>query len=325
MDELQALRELRRDVEPAPPRRMAALRAGLFRSMHAPPPRRRFGVPKLVWRTALAGGLAVAMLTGITIAQGDGDDPGNGVLAPRPASAAVFLERAAATVASRPDNRERPRDDQWVYSKTLVANETLDGDPDDPKTKRGREIYESEGWFRFDGKEAAYREPDGSLDRMPLDLTGHDDRSPVQVWDYHESLPLDTDQLLAAVHEEVRRIYPDDPEFHHGPGLDFQTASLIGVMLGGGAGTPPSPELQAALYRALAQVPGLRITTGVTDLAGREAVQISAAYKRMSLGLLLDPKSYARLGDAQQLKDGKVYLGTSSLKSGVVDQPGQLP
>lgn len=326
MDEMQALRELRREVRPASPHRMAALRAGLFRSMTTPPPRRRFGLPKLAWRVGLAGGLAVAMLVGVTLAQGTGGEQGNGVFQPRAANAAVFLEQAAATVAQRPGGQERPRDDQWVYTKELTANETVEGDdPDDPNAKRGRTLSEGDNWFRFDGKEYASEFPGEGLQRHTLDLKGYDDRYPAQVRDYQASLPLDPDHLLAAVHAEVKRIYPDNPEFHHGEGLNNRTVWLIGVLLGSDVGVLPPPELQAALYRALAKVPGVTIAEDVTDLAGRKGVVLSHSWDNFSFGIVLDPETYAFLGEAYDVRDGKVYTGSALLKVGIVDEPGERP
>jgi hypothetical protein len=320
MDEMQALRSMRADVEPPAPLRLAGLRAGLFRSMTAPPPRRGFGLPRLAWRLGVAGGLAAALLAGITVAQG------NGPLRPEPANAAAFLGQAAAAVAKQPSDQARPRDDQWVYTKHLSTNVTVKAEVGEkPSSRREVDVQEDESWFRFDGKEIAGVEPGGQVRRTPLDLEGYDDRYPAQVWDYHASLPLDPDQLLRAVHDEVKRIYPDNPEFHSGQGLNNRTVWLIGVLLGDDTGVLPSPELQAALYRALAKVPGVTATEGVTDLAGRESVLLSHRWRDYSFGILVDPESYALLGTSQKVKDGKVVEGSALLKAGIVDEAGERP
>ncbi|GAB3400773.1 CU044_5270 family protein [Flindersiella endophytica] len=323
MDEMQALRELRGEVEPASPRRMAALRAGLFRSMTTAPPRRRFGLPKLAWRIGLAGGLAVAMLVGVTVTQG-------GWFRPDSASASVFLERAATTLAAQPSPRERPRDDQWLYTKKMTTNVTIRqelGDGSDSKSRSDREVdvVTSEGWFRFDGTAMAGYDERGKLRQSPIDLTGDDERYPAQVWNMHAALPLDPDKVLAAVHAEVKRIYPDNPEFHHGQGLDERTIWLIGALLGEDPGLVPAPEQQAALYRALAKVPGLTITRGVTDLAGREGVLLSRRTRTFEFGIVIDPDTYGFLGTASRVENGKVVEGTSLLRSGMVDSAGERP
>lgn len=324
MDEIQALRSLREETPQASPQRLAALRAGLFRSMTAPPPRRRFGLPKLALRLAVAGGLAVAMLVGVTVAQG------NSVFRPEPASAAVFLEKAANTLAAQPSGQERPRDDQWLYTKKMETNFTVhsyfEGKPGSkPREERKVEVVTGEGWFRFDGKEMAWYDEAGKLRQGPIDMSGYDERYPAQVWNVLASLPLDPDEVLAAVQAEVKRIYPDSPELHHGQGLNERTIWLIGALLGEDPGLVPSPEQQAALYRALARVPGVTITPDVTDLAGREGVLLSRRTKTFVFGIVIDPDTYAYLGTAKRVENGKVVEGSSLLKSGMVDEPGERP
>lgn len=324
MDEMQALRELRADVGPAAPRRMAALRAGLLRSMHAPPPPRR-RMPKLVWRLGLACVLTVALLAGITIAQGNpSDGPAKGPLQPlqpRPANAAVFLDRAADQVARQPSQQKPLQDGQWVYIRDLGSNKTQDD-----KGREKVDITKQEFWFRFDGEEFAGRIGTGGLDRFPVEQAGDPDFwYPARVRDFQAKLPLDPDRLLAAVHAEVKRMHPKQREFHQGRGLDSQTVWLISELLGADVGVLPTPELQAAMYRALAKVPGIKVTENVIDLAGRRSVVLDYTWGWYQTGIVLDPTSYAYRGAAWELKDGKVYTGSARLQAAIVDQPGQLP
>ncbi|MGK3944994.1 hypothetical protein ABK046_42190, partial [Streptomyces caeruleatus] len=70
------------------------------------------------------------------------------------------------------------------------------------------------------------------------------------------------------------------------------------------------PNVQAGLFRALAKIPGARVTTGVKDPLGRAAIGVSVNYAEKTPSgwqgkqeIFFDPQSYAYLG--QTRNDGE--------------------
>ncbi|MEU4227617.1 hypothetical protein AB0F17_25270 [Nonomuraea sp. NPDC026600] len=104
-------------------------------------------------------------------------------------------------------------------------------------------------------------------------------------------------------------------------------------------GTMP-PKLEAAMYRALALIPGVRIEQGVSDAAGRSGLGVwleragdARAYRKYEI---LDPATYRYLGSrmvwlrddvppgrSQPVARKGAVWSTALLSSMIVDRPGQ--
>lgn len=108
------------------------------------------------------------------------------------------------------------------------------------------------------------------------------------------------------------------------------TAELLNILSEGG---PMTPQLRAALFNALAEMPGIEVGTDATDSLGREGFAIRSIDAKTGSGLeyIFDPDTaeiLARrsfLGErdtSPYLKDvpaGTTMLETAYLESGVVD------
>jgi hypothetical protein len=237
------------------------------------------------------------------------------------------LEEAAKTFAKRAVAAE-PRPEQWQYTKSL------DVQPADGR----RTIQES--WLRYDGKQSAGREMDGSfrvLDVQPD--PGDDDLSPQRYRGKLLKLPSDPDESLAHVQGDRHWIdYPREEGVPKGvEDPDSRAYRILSLYLKQQAVMPP--KLEAAIFRALAKVPGVRIEQGVTDATGRTGLGLFRSYpgeERQRRYLILDPRTYRVLADqtiwlSDETFDGEPVFQKGAvfadvfLASGIVDHPGEIP
>jgi hypothetical protein len=93
---------------------------------------------------------------------------------------------------------------------------------------------------------------------------------------------------------------------------EFDFLTLVMWNAAGGVGGPPAAE--AAVYQAMAALPGISVQQGVTDEAGVQAISVSDdGYDQ----LLLDPKTYQVLGLRQ------LNRGTASIPLTIQDLPAK--
>ncbi|SEG64142.1 hypothetical protein SAMN05444920_103648 [Nonomuraea solani] len=174
--------------------------------------------------------------------------------------------------------------------------------------------------------------------RNPLD-PGDDDLTPQQYDAKLRELPTDPRKLLAKVTADRHWIEGAREEGvpHEITPADIRAYTVIMLYLSR-YGTMP-PRLEAAMFRALALIPGVRMEQGVADPAGRVGLGIwfegghDFAYRRYEI---LDPKTYRYLGTRmvwlrdEYLGDGPEPAfrkgsvgGTALLASAIVDRPGE--
>ncbi|MER6580677.1 CU044_5270 family protein [Nonomuraea sp. NPDC001023] len=333
-DDLTLLRELRADAPEPAADRLRAVRARALAPASGQAParkRRRFwAVPSL-----LAAATAVAA---VVVAVNGSHTP-----APAPPAAVTTMPvraetvlRQAALVAEGRRKHHQPRADQWLYRKHLVKQ---------PSEERGTV---QEYWTRYDGTRQALRQNGGSLEFQ--DITpdpGDDDLTPRQYAAKLAGLPTDPAALLDHVRGDrhwsarTKRADAEHP--------DARAFRVLSVYLD--AGVPMPPQVEAAIFRALAELPGVRVDLGVRDAAGRAGIGI--AYEpagsvpggpvRDAQGqivsrsyLVLDAATYRFLGRrVDTLQDevlgGEVtarkgtFYASADLAAGVVDEPGRLP
>jgi hypothetical protein len=260
-------------------------------------------------------------------------------------------DRAPATpVTNAPEPTPRPH--QWVYSKELRVE------------YGGHKPFTHEHWVRVDGKKDARlindRRTTGApkvrKERMQLLPVpqGCPPGQPARIrpavglghWFPNPSaVPTDPDGLLAAVYQLVED--PDCAPIPVGDTVQDRAFMLIEGML---EGVLPA-DVRAALYRALARIPGVTVVHGVTDAAGRRGVAFARAAAIegrgssgwLRLEIILDRSTYRYLGarhvvtrdyflpnlpsgsKGTQFRKGQVLVSRAQLALAVVDAPCQRP
>ncbi|MCP3770670.1 MULTISPECIES: CU044_5270 family protein [unclassified Streptomyces] len=325
MNELSELRGLRADAPLPDADRLAAPRARLtaaFRQETRPEraalTRRRM----ILVGAATAGALAVT--AGIVATLPEDSTRVSARKGPQMLSAdasADALELAATTVEKHDGTEPGPK--QWVYEKSTVF---VQGKP-----------QSSEEWTRWDGTGHASLPgipPAGDIsDFDPDELQvwygpnqeerwkkeGYEDRSQRQFYRFLATLPSDSDRMMKRIREEhaIGSIKGETRAQRDWREIDVLYRSVL-----------IPPNVQAGLFRALAKIPGTRVTTGVKDPLGRAAIGVSVTYvERAPSGwqgkqeIFFDPESYAYLGETRD--DGEMVSARAAW--GVVNKPGARP
>ncbi|MEO3793053.1 CU044_5270 family protein [Nonomuraea sp. B10E15] len=323
MDDLRSLREWRAEVPEPGQEWIVPQRRRLLTRIRG---RRRV----LVRRLLVVGALGTAAALALTTLW---PEP----LAPGPAStqSVVRLDSSvvlagAAEVASRRMNAPVPLPTQWHYTKTLDKQPNSDTTTTD------------EHWRRYDGMQAASLGEDGELQVgpvwNPMDAND-DDLSPQQYDAKLRDLPTDPRKLLAKITADRHWIEGAREEGVAAQDVPANLRAYNVIMLYlSRYGTMP-PKLEAAMFRALALVPGVRIDQGVRDAAGRSGLGVwmegpgDAPTRRYDI---LDARTYRYLGrqtlwlrdqfmsgsSTPSARKGAVW-STALLASAIVDRPGE--
>jgi hypothetical protein len=290
MDEMQLLREFAGPAELRGPGELAGARAALAAAATARRPVRS----RAVWGGLAAAGLAAAVTAVVVLTPADTAVPP----VPRAAADPVsILYTAAALARAQPDAEPRP--DQFVYTRTRTAdgreNEmwaSADGTHDGLQILFGHETAVA---GCRDGKRVQ-RESHGRT------VTSRCEPGPAFVAD----LPTNADAMLAYLH---RSTYGEGDTLHD---LGNEVVSLAGGYL--------RPAARAALYEAVAKVPGLVVRPDAKDAGGRPVLGITWTASGPGSGdpeeFLFDPVTFAYLGSG---------LTGSVVSLGVVDAVRQRP
>jgi hypothetical protein len=290
MNDLDLLCDMRADVPSPSPARLAAGRNRLLASAaHPPKPRhqRRIFVPAgLV--TAAAGALVAVVIAN------SGTAPAHPVPGTRLTLASQVLQNASATAAKRAAVEPGPH--QWFDTTFVIYG-------------YGQGTGKDETWYRFDGVQYAVM-VNGHLDvhtqkavaaSMGSALDAYDSNAtPQTAYEALASLPSSSTALLAAVDHQLSTTSTGSIEMFAPPGsppaahtrAEKEFAYLLELLWNGVDATPPAAE--AAVYRAMSTIPGVSTQAGITDVAGRPAIGVSAngGYTQ----LLLDPQTYEVIG-----------------------------
>lgn len=247
----------------------------------------------------LAAGLAVAAAVAAGVVLRPVSEPG---AAPEPArphgirlvSAVAVLDKAAAAAQQRPAVLPGPH--QWIYVKGV---------------KKGPAgTFTMQSWQRFDGERSADIEH-GKVVVLPYGSAqdGVPDATPQGAADYLRALPTAPKALLAAIYRKVDA----EPRSQWYGGRDATAFfTLMTLLTNAPAGVPAA--IQAAVFRAAADIPGVQVSK-TTDALGRPAIGVTVA--PLTGWFLLDPATYALTG----LRSGSAVL--TRLIVAVVSQPGQ--
>ncbi|MGY1495130.1 CU044_5270 family protein [Streptomyces sp. QTS52] len=255
-------------------------------------PRRRFamiGVP-----LATAAAVATAVVVGSV---------GSGT--PTTDQEAVDLLNRIATVAAAKKS-VTVRDDQYIYVNIQGSLEITDVEDS------GTQIYRRSNWTAVNGKRSGLaritvlsgpnlpgsRTPKGVAEDMRLSADPN-----VTTYRELEALPTDPDALLKKIYDDTK----DKDSINRGAALE-----MIGDML---ADATLLPEVDAALYRAAARIPGVSVVEKAKDIAGRPGIGLSFKDGDRHDTWVFDEQSLNYLGS-----DEVALLG-----AGVVDRIGETP
>jgi hypothetical protein len=316
VNDLKVLEDLGTALDPRSAEPPAELRR---RVMHSTLPKRR-RTRRL--RTVLAGGLAVATAGFIVVAQL--------VATPPRAQAEEVLDRAASYAQELPV----AQNNQFLYVESLTA--ALTG-PVDSSVAGKVEVNRRQVWLSVDGTKDGLirtRPVGGAADAQDLTLPGCIDGESTQkkgpdvittpctpTPGYVSGLPEDPDAMLAYLRAKgAGTKSPTDEGAFQQAGELLRESSL-------------APATMAALFQALAKVPGTEVKDHVTDEAGRTGIAVSITLASgIRIEMIFDATTYGYLGqrtvavrDYAQVKAGQVLDSSAVLKSTIVDRAGQLP
>jgi hypothetical protein len=327
----QALREFRADVPPPDDATVRSGRDALARRIGDGPQvrvrrsRRRLGV-------ALAGAGAVALGAIFGLDSG-------GVH--RDLTAAQALERVARVAAKQPERRTFVRPGQYWYVRSRTAYLTTVGDQPSYSaiTPSIREIWLGNRGGRLDehGSKPIFL---GPRDKARWKAHGRPDLRRNNV------MPLGGDSAIVAfgsrnlTFKELRRL-PTEPDALYaeikqaagkaGPGPRQEAFTVIGDLL---REAPVPPNVRAALYRAAARIPGVRLIGEVRDPIGRKGLAVALTANDTRRELIFDPDDSTLLAEREVLihrvkwidaPAGSDIGSAAYVESGVVDSTHERP
>jgi hypothetical protein len=200
--------------------------------------------------------------------------------------AAQVLTAAARTVAAGPSTR--PGDRQWIYSRFV-------------QTQTGTATQSDENWIRFDGREQAYY-LNGQLIVVP-ESSGSG--GPLSSYRELAALPAAPSAIIAVASQAVGTTQRQWENWSSGSvvsELAPRTAGeaefdyLAQLLWNAYAAAPPAAL--AHVYQAMADIPGVTVTGGLTNAVGRAGIGVSA--NGGVSWLLLDPQTYQVIGLGEQ-------------------------
>jgi hypothetical protein len=293
MNDLDLVREMRADVQSPTRARLAPGRARLLASISRP------SRPRYPRRAILPVGVAAAAAVAIVIASGAVSGPATrSTAAKAPAIrltlTAQLLSTAAAAVAKQP--AVRPGPDQWFYTKLVEYD-------------YGQPMRSGGNWETFDGRQTAYFVNGQLIVHKTLGVFGGG--GPTALGEYNAnatsltaynalaSLPSNPKALLAVIAQQVAEPGPNAAEGSivglYAPTSRSQLEfGYLAQLLWNSAAAAEPPSAEAAVFRAMAAIPGVSSQQGITDIVGQPAIGLSDNGGKTQL--LLDPQTYQVIG-----------------------------
>ncbi|UBU18143.1 hypothetical protein [Nonomuraea gerenzanensis] len=354
-----------RTIDAARSRLNAHMRGGRDERPRQLRPLRAAWAPRAFWlRRALwapLAGAAVALAVAVTVAPRQGEDPRPPQAQPptiaelrlRPvANAQDVADNAALLAGGEPAWTAGPK--QWGYVKSLRARTRTDGG----RWLRGEPAKTSthEQWRRLDDQAFA------TIERGKL--TVHEGSEFEVTYPYLLALPADADRLLARIYEtvdaeharnrasmlerarqraqargrtpeEAARLAEEAPPPLTSVQRDRWAFQLIALGMGDAA---LPPRIRAAMYGAMAAIPGVRYEDGSSDLLDRRGItlyHVLDGYLRDEI--FIDPRTYEYLGyrtivvknhkdgPFDTMRKGDIHNWDALVETAVVDRAGQRP
>jgi hypothetical protein len=287
MDELDLIRSFR--ANPAPPTALATARAE--RAWRRPEPRG----PRWGGRVAIAVCVATAATVAALVIPGERESR----LGTPKASAAETLRLAAK---SQKGGLARPlRPGEFFYSRTKSL---WDGQPAD-----------RESWVAIDGTRRWLdeRQPGADFRVGPREKPFHVGDDAIS-YDQLVSLPRDAE----ALHARLRQAAID---CECGHSVDHETFVIVGDLM---RENPIPADLEAALLRSAALIPGIKLIESERDVASRPGVGVAVDYRGYRNVLIFNRDSYELLGENER-HNGKLIGGSAVMESGAVRSMTALP
>ncbi|MGW1778933.1 CU044_5270 family protein [Streptomyces sp. NPDC002143] len=284
-------------------------------------PRKRWVRPALT----AAAVATVAAVTFTVLPSSGGADAG-----PRITSSAALLEDIALAAAHQ-DGFGKIRDDQFVYVDTEKSFTTIGRDGETVSVP----LFRTESWVSVDGThEAVERDGrDGRDVRHPAVQPEEGVLGYFVSYNHVKSLPTDPDAMYDYLVEISPRVSFSWLTDMQGGNFDKHQSVLLlaGNLL---RDTIVPPAQSAALYRALARIPGVTVVEDSVDARGRHGVGITRTDAKLPVRLewTFDEKTYELLGqratltrDYKGMKKGTVFSETAVERRAVVDKAGERP
>ncbi|MFE6175980.1 CU044_5270 family protein [Streptomyces sp. NPDC056464] len=301
-----------------PPGRHRLLKEHLMAEIHREEPAR----PGAKWLRPALAAAAVATAAAVTFVVLPASGSGGGASTQQSgATAAAVLEDIALAAEDAGDPYGEIRDDQFVYIDSKASYARYETGK---KTKifplRRSEQWKSvdgtrAGLIRQDGRGQWATEPDGVPGRPGSDLSNN--------YRNLSKLPTNADEMYAW----LEKMGPK----HAGQETPQAMFVLVGDLI---RDAIVPPEQSAALFRAVARIPGVKVVENVVDAVGRRGVAITRDDPDNPTRdeWIFDVKTHEFLGertvaieDFSDIKRGQVVGKTAILDRAVVDRAGQRP
>lgn len=262
---------------------------------------------------------AVATAAAVTFVVLPSSDPGTPARPPSRSTAALLEDIALA--AEHEKSYGAVRDDQFVYVESKVSY-TNSGEG--TKT-RIDPLHRQEVWMSVDGLHVGLvRQAGMGAHSVPVDVkpgkAGWDVSS---FYDHVRTLPTDAEAMYDYLATTAPKYGGDDK--------NQAMFVLVGDLL---RDSIVPPKQSAALFRAVARIPGVTTVEGVKDATGRPGVAIARTDPDNPLRdeWIFDAKTYEFLGEREVatkdnagVKKGTVTSNTAVLRRAIVDKAGERP
>ena len=245
---------------------------------------------------AIAAPLAAAATAIALVAPGERQ---GGLGAPVASAAAETLRLAARSQNSGLARPLRPA--EFFYSR---AKTVWDGEPAD-----------RESWVAIDGTRRWLdeRQPGADFRVGPRETPFRLAAEPMTYADLL-ALPREAEALHGRLREAA-------VECECGHSVEHQTFSIVGDLM---RENPIPVDLEAALLRAAALIPGIELIESERDVAGRVGVGVAVDYAGYRSTLVFDSETYELLGETERHR-GRLVGGSAVIEAGVVDSMTALP
>ena len=342
--DLQMLADFGESLDPPAADPPAELRHRVLTGFR-PPRRKPWFSPgvRLAWQLGAAGVVATAVVA--TVGAGLLAGPPTHVAEPAPparavppADAAQVLILAAQRTEQEPELRARPDQFLFVESNVQQRKLTAGSDVEVPGPQLTRSWLSADGTHDGLTRFRPLADPTAAWvdERLPGCRDGRSAPTLDRPQHTEPCTPNPAYQADLPTDPAAMRAYLYRPDANHtglsADQLAFErVAEVLGLSLG-------SPAVQAAVYRAAAEIPGTTIIQSVTDVAGRPGIAVARTDTGIRTELVFDRTTYRYLGTNRVFSDPSAvaalnYEGwhllsvdqEAILRVAVVDEVGDLP
>ncbi|XUL88790.1 CU044_5270 family protein [Streptomyces galilaeus] len=297
-----------------PPGRHQLLKEHLMTEIRHEKPARGRG--KWLRPALAAAAVATAAAVTFVVLPSSGSQPG----AQPPSRATVALLEDIALAAEHEPSYGKVRDDQFVYMDSMVSGSNSDGGK-----MTTTPLHRLEVWMSVDGLHNGLTREAGQkpVVTTPYVKPGEEGWDASAFYKHVETLPTDTDGM----YDYLARTAPKYSGQEKYQAMFVLAGDLLRLS------TVP-PEQSAALFRAVARIPGVTLVDDAVDAAGRPGVGVARQDPDNPTQdeWIFDRTTYDFLGerevatdDFSNVKKGAVTANTAVLRRAIVDKAGERP